>query len=84
MSSESGCRAAVNVPAMTFIARAYSAVPVDMVGLPEWARTERYDLNTTASLVKPTPEQRAAMMRAMLERQALRLQSSRLSRSSLA
>jgi uncharacterized protein (TIGR03435 family) len=57
----------VNVPAMTLIARAYSAAPVDMVGLPDWARNERYDLNATASLVTPTAEQRAAMMRTMLE-----------------
>jgi uncharacterized protein (TIGR03435 family) len=57
----------LNIPAMTFIARAYSSAPVDMVGLPDWARTERYDLNATASLSNPTPEQRAAMMRKMLE-----------------
>jgi uncharacterized protein (TIGR03435 family) len=57
----------LNIPAMTLIARAYDTAPVDMVGLPEWARTERYDLNATASLSNPTPEQRAAMMRKMLE-----------------
>jgi uncharacterized protein (TIGR03435 family) len=56
----------LNIPAMTFIARAYSSAPVDMVGLPDWARTERYDLEATASLVNPTPEQRAAMLRAVL------------------
>jgi uncharacterized protein (TIGR03435 family) len=56
----------LNIPAMTFIARAYSAAPVDMVGLPDWARTERFDLEATASLVNPTAEQRAAMLRAVL------------------
>jgi|RhiMethySRZTD1v2_1073278.scaffolds.fasta_scaffold01301_3 uncharacterized protein (TIGR03435 family) len=56
----------LNIPAMTFIARAYTSAPIDMVGLPEWARTERYDLEATASLVNPTAEQRAAMLRAVL------------------
>jgi uncharacterized protein (TIGR03435 family) len=37
-----------------------------MVGLPEWARSENYDLVATASLVNPTAEQRAAMLRAAL------------------
>ena len=56
----------LNIPAMTFIARAYASAPVDMIGLPEWARTERFDLEATASLVNPTAEQRAAMLRAVL------------------
>jgi len=56
----------LNVPAMTFVARAYTSAPIDMVGLPDWARTERYDVVATASLVNPTAEQRTAMLRAML------------------
>ncbi len=56
----------LNVPAMTLVARAYSTAPVDMVGLPDWARSESYDLIATASLSNPTPEQRAAMVRAVL------------------
>lgn len=57
----------LNIPAMTFVARAYATPPIDMVGLPDWARTERYDLEATASLSNPTPEQRATMIRRMLE-----------------
>ncbi|HLG60238.1 MAG TPA: TIGR03435 family protein [Vicinamibacterales bacterium] len=56
----------LNIPAGTLVARAYSAAPIDMVGLPGWAMSERYDLNATASQVNPTAEQRAAMLRAML------------------
>jgi uncharacterized protein (TIGR03435 family) len=56
----------LNVPAGTLVARAYLAAPVDMVGLPGWAMSERYDVIATASLVNPTEEQRTAMLRAML------------------
>ncbi len=55
------------VPAMALIARAYPpAIPNQMIGLPEWARTEYYDLAATASLPHATPEDRVAMLRAML------------------
>ena len=55
------------VSAMVLIGRAYPpAIPRDMIGLPEWARTEYYDVAATASLSKATPEDRAAMLRAML------------------
>jgi uncharacterized protein (TIGR03435 family) len=38
-----------------------------MVGLPEWSRTERYDVSATSPLSRPaTPQERAAMVRAML------------------
>lgn len=37
-----------------------------MIGLPEWARTEYYDVAATASLSHATPEDRAALPRAML------------------
>ena len=59
----------VNVPMMTLIGRAQfpSIAPIDMVGLPEWAQRERYDVSATSPLGRPvTPEERAAMMRAML------------------
>src|SRR5215510_574039 len=55
------------VPVMTLIARAYPiGVPADFVGLPEWARREQYDVNATASLPNATPDDRLAMLRAML------------------
>jgi uncharacterized protein (TIGR03435 family) len=57
----------VNAPVILLIARAYPpAVPAEMVGLPAWATSERYDVSTTSSIPNPTPDQRAAMLRAML------------------
>ena len=59
----------LNVPMMTLVARAQfpSIAPIDMVGLPEWSRSERYDVIATSTLSRPaTPQERAAMVRAML------------------
>jgi uncharacterized protein (TIGR03435 family) len=59
----------LNVPMMTLVARAQFPLvaPVDMVGLPEWARSERYDVAATSPLTRPaTPQERAEMLRAML------------------
>jgi uncharacterized protein (TIGR03435 family) len=59
----------LNIPIMTLVGRAqFPAIPpVDMVGLPEWARSERYDVSATSPLGRQaTPEERAAMLRAML------------------
>ncbi|HET9267290.1 MAG TPA: TIGR03435 family protein, partial [Vicinamibacterales bacterium] len=55
-----------NVPVGLIISRAYGIAPVNMVGLPGWANSERYDLNATASVPGATTEQRAAMLKAML------------------
>ena len=58
---------ATNVAVTTFVARAYPpAIPVEMIGLPDWARTERYDIIATASVTRPTADDRIAMLRAML------------------
>jgi len=54
------------VPISSLIGRAYSTAPIDMVGLPEWALREYYDVSATSSLTKATAEDRTAMMRAML------------------
>ena len=55
------------VPVSVLIARAYPpAVPIDMVGLPDWARTERYDVIATSTLSTATRDDRIAMLRAML------------------
>jgi uncharacterized protein (TIGR03435 family) len=54
---------------MTLIGRAQfpAIAPIDMVGLPEWAQRDRYDVSATSPLGRPaTPAERAAMMRAML------------------
>ena len=59
----------LNVPMMTLIGRAQfpPIAPIDMVGLPEWAQRDRYDVSATSTLGRPaTPEERAAMVRAML------------------
>jgi len=55
------------VPIGTLVSRAYPpAVPIDMVGLPEWAMREYYDVSATSSLSRATAEQQTAMLRAML------------------
>ena len=57
----------LNVAVSELIGRAYPPpTPTDLVGLPEWATRDRYDIRTTASLPRPTPDQRTAMLRAML------------------
>lgn len=59
--------ALTNVPVTTLISRAYpSSGPRETVNLPDWARRERYDVRATASLTTVTPDDRSAMMRAML------------------
>lgn len=54
------------IPVASLIARAYPVASPDMVNLPEWARSERYDVSATSPLPRPTAEERAAMMRALL------------------
>jgi len=55
------------VPIATLISRAYPpAVPIDMVGLPEWSIREYYDVNATSRLPSATTDQQQAMLRAML------------------
>src|SRR6185503_5562769 len=56
----------INVPVAVIIGRAYGLAPVNMVGLPAWAGSERYDLSATASLQRVSAEQRAGMLRAAL------------------
>jgi len=56
-----------NIPVMSLIARAHEGIrPADMVGLPEWARSERYDVSATSTLTRATADDRGAMMRSML------------------
>jgi uncharacterized protein (TIGR03435 family) len=59
-----GSLALKNVPVNTLIVRAYP--DTDIVGLPDWVRTERYDIATTSSLTTATVEDRITMLRAML------------------
>jgi uncharacterized protein (TIGR03435 family) len=63
----------LNIPLMTLIGRAQfpPIAPIDMAGLPEWAQRDRYDVSATSPLGRPaTPEERAAMLRAMLAERA--------------
>jgi uncharacterized protein (TIGR03435 family) len=55
-----------NVTVPQIIGRAYAIAPVNMVGLPDWARNERHDFSATASIERPTTADRAAMLRAAL------------------
>jgi len=49
------------------ISRAYEpASPGEMVGMPSWAMSEYYDVSATSTLTNATPEDRVAMLRAML------------------
>ena len=59
-----GSLALKNTGVNGLVARAYPGL--EIVGLPDWARTERYDVATTSTLTTATAEDRAAMMRAML------------------
>ena len=57
----------LNIPLGTLISRAYPpAVPIDMVGLPDWVMRERYDVSATSTLTRPSQDQQTAMLRAML------------------
>ena len=59
----------LNIPIMTLVGRAQfpAIAPIDMIGLPEWAQRERYDVSATSPLTRAaTPAERAAMLRAML------------------
>jgi uncharacterized protein (TIGR03435 family) len=57
----------INYPLGALITRAYPpAIPLDMIGLPEWTMTDRYDVKTTSTILNPTPDDRRAMLRAML------------------
>lgn len=63
------CFSLTRVPVIELINRAFTfspTVPTERVGLPGWATTEYYDVTTTSLLSRPTPEDRAAMVRAML------------------
>ena len=58
---------ATNVSVGALVARAYPpAIPREIIGLPEWASSERYDVMATSSLSHPATGDRTAMLRAML------------------
>jgi uncharacterized protein (TIGR03435 family) len=55
-----------NVTPSSIVARAYNTIPADMGGIPDWDRNERLDVAATSALIHATPEDRIAMLRAML------------------
>jgi uncharacterized protein (TIGR03435 family) len=56
-----------NVVVANLIAGAYPpTLPREIVGLPEWARSDRYNVSATSSLASATRDDHLAMMRAML------------------
>jgi uncharacterized protein (TIGR03435 family) len=58
---------ATNIQVRLLVARAYPpSTPAELVGMPAWTRNERYDVIATSSLSRATPDDRAAMLRAML------------------
>ena len=55
------------VPVALLLALAYQPTSTaDMVGLPDWASREYFDITATASVSNPSLEDRLAMVRAML------------------
>src|SRR4030095_1497274 len=58
---------ATNIPVTLLVARAYPpTIPADLVGMPDWTRSERYDVIATSLLPHATKDDRTAMLRAML------------------
>jgi uncharacterized protein (TIGR03435 family) len=56
-----------NVTVASLIARAYPpTLPVEIVGLPDWARRDNYNVSATARLSSPTRDDQLAMLRSML------------------
>ena len=57
----------INIPVTVLISRAYPpSTPGEMVGLPDWTRSERYDVFATSTLQHATADDEIAMLRAML------------------
>jgi len=56
----------VNSGLSNLISAAYPGM-AEYVGIPEWAQRDRYDVTAKTSVAKPSPEDRAAMMQALLE-----------------
>jgi uncharacterized protein (TIGR03435 family) len=62
-----GALTMTNVTVGSIIVNAYrDLAPGGMAGLPDWDRNERFDVSATASLTQVRPEDRTAMLRAML------------------
>lgn len=58
----------VNVSVRTILGRGYPGSTLDIIGLPDWASSERYDVAATPVAGRPNPSQdeRREMVRAML------------------
>ena len=62
-----GSFAAINKPIMALLRPSYPpATQLRLVGLPNWAHFDHYDVVATSALGPATPEERRAMMQALL------------------
>jgi uncharacterized protein (TIGR03435 family) len=67
-SSSPGTLSAENVPLELFIQLAYSVRPFQILGAPDWAKSERYDLKAKARVdAAPGPVNRDSMQKSMAE-----------------
>jgi uncharacterized protein (TIGR03435 family) len=55
-----------NGDARMLIQMAYPSATNELVGVPAWVRSDRFDVEARSSLAAPTEEQRTQMMRAMM------------------
>lgn len=62
-----GALTLINISTVVLVRRAYPlTVSAEMVGLPGWATSERYDVTATSTLSRATPDEQTAMVRALL------------------
>jgi uncharacterized protein (TIGR03435 family) len=66
MTLPDGSLRMAGVTAAQLLSRAYPLDEYDIVGAPDWSRTERYDVRTTSVVSNPTADERQAMVRALL------------------
>jgi uncharacterized protein (TIGR03435 family) len=56
----------VNIPARLLIRQAYQLQDYQIVGAPDWTRSEYYDITAKAPMPSPTPDQTREMQQALL------------------
>ncbi len=57
---------AVNATPLALVMNAYRHETFNVIAVPDWMKSERYDVTATSSLINPTREQYQAMVRALL------------------
>ena len=61
-----GRYSAVGAPLRFIIRNAFRVQESQLLGLPEWTRTERFDITAKADVPNPTPEMMSEMLRSLL------------------